>query len=421
MEPKTRVLFLQSSGDYWSVTMIHRLLMQYYDRDRFEVHVACHPGTRAEPSASLKAIETISTIYLHQTNFGPTLYGKPKKELAHLLLKEGLPILVSQAELARYVSRQAIDIIHTAQMPRDALCGLALARLTGAKCIIHTHMKFGPWLGAFVPWVMKRADGIIACSHFVANSTITAGRCASDKVYPILNSLDTGLWDADTDGSKVRQEFGIAPDVPLLASIAFHAPRKGTAQLLQALALLKRRLPAFKLLVVGESIPWGHRGQHRYTDYLQALTHELGLDEHVIFTGYRSDVRQILAACDLYTMPSDGEPCAVVFLEAMAMKKPVVALANGGTPEIVEHGTAGLLAPPGNIPRLAEHIQTLIDDPALRQRMGACGRQRVEQCFNPQLMARQVEQVYQRVLHKQPHLQAAALATAVPPLGEDRG
>jgi glycosyltransferase involved in cell wall biosynthesis len=296
-------------------------------------------------------------------------------------------------------------------MPRDAICGLALARLTGAKCIIHTHMKFGPWLGAFVPWVMKRADGIIACSRFVANSTIAAGGCASGKVHPILNSLDASLWDAETDGSKVRQEFGIAPDMPLLASIAFQAPRKGTEHLLRALALLQRRLSAFKLLVVGESIPWGQR---RYADHLRALTSELGLTEHVIFTGHRADVRQILAACDLYTMPSDGEPCAVVFLEAMAMKKPIVALANGGTPEIVEHGTVGLLAPPGDIPRLAEHIQTLIGDPALRQRMGACGRQRVEQSFNPQVMAKQVEQVYQRVLHKQSSFQPALAI-------EDRG
>lgn len=401
MGTRTQVLFLQTSGDYWSVTMTHCLLMQYYDRERFEVHVACHPGSRAEPSASLKAIETIPDIHLHRTNFGPTFYNTSKKERASLLLKEGFPTIISQADLAWYASRHAVDIIHAAQMPCDALCGLALARLTGAKCIVHMHMKFGPWLGAFVPWVMKRADGVIACSRFAAHSTITAGGCASEKVYPVLNGLDASLWNADMDGSKVRQEFGIAPDVPLLASIAFQAPRKGTEQLLRALALLKRRLPDFKLLVVGESIPWGACGQRRYADHLQALTGELGLTEHVIFTGYRADVQDILAACDLYTMPSDDEPFGVVFLEAMAMRKPVVALANGGTPEVVEHGRSGLLAPPGDTARLAEHILTLTSDPALRQRMGACGRQRVEQCFNPRLMAKQVEHVYQRVLRKQ--------------------
>lgn len=401
MGAKSRVLFLQSSSDYWSVTMIHHLLMRYLDRERFEVHVACHPGSGGAGSAALNALETIPELHIRRTNFGPAITHQPKRAIAALLLKTGLPAIVSPAQLVWYVRQHHIDIIHAAQMPRDALWGLGLAKLTGAKCLLHLHMKFGPWMGPLVPWAMRHADGIITCSRFTAQSAITLGGCAPDKVYPVLNSLDAIHWDADADGSCIRQEFGIPPDVPLLASIAYQAPRKGGEALLKALSLLKQQGARFKLLLVGEGIPLDTRGQRRYTDTLQTLSCVLGLSEDIIFTGRRADVQRILAACDLYTMPSTDEPAAVVFLEAMAMKKPVVALENGGTPELVAQGKAGLLAPPEDIPRLAEHIHTLLTNAVLRRQMGAYGRWRVERDFNPQRMAREVEYVYQRLLGKQ--------------------
>jgi glycosyltransferase involved in cell wall biosynthesis len=400
MNAKIRVLFMQSSSDYWSVTMIHQLLMRYLDRTQIEVHVACHPGSACAPSAALTALGAIPDLHVHPTNFGPALYNKPKREIAKTLLTSGLPAIASPAALVRYARVHHIDIIHAAQMPRDAIWSLFLSKLTGAKSLIHLHMKFGPWLGPLVPWVMRHADGIITCSQFTAQSAIAAGRCAPDKVHPVLNSLDAPLWDEATDGSSIRQEFGIDPDVPLLVSIARQAPRKGGEQLLKALALLKRQGARFKLLMVGEGIPLDTTGQCTYIDTLQALTRELSLTEQVVFTGRRSDVRSILAACDLYTMPSHDEPAAVVFLEAMAMRKPIVALATGGTPELVEHQKAGLLSPAEDIPCLAEHILTLINNPQMRCQMGAYGRRRVEEYFNPQRMAHETARVYQSLLGK---------------------
>jgi glycosyltransferase involved in cell wall biosynthesis len=82
----------------------------------------------------------------------------------------------------------------------------------------------------------------------------------------------------------------------------------------------------------------------------------------------------------------------------MAMKRPVVALNNGGTPEVVDHGKTGLLAPPGDIPALAQHLLTLIRDPGLRARMGEQGRREVESRFSAQRMARDVEQLYAGLL-----------------------
>jgi glycosyltransferase involved in cell wall biosynthesis len=128
------------------------------------------------------------------------------------------------------------------------------------------------------------------------------------------------------------------------------------------------------------------------------LARELDIAENVTFTGPRTDIPSIMAACDVYTMPSFEEPFGLVFLEAMAMQRPVAALNNGGTPEVVEHGRSGLLSDPSNVPALAANILTLISDAELRARMGAYGRSRVVEYFNSERMAADAARAYDEIL-----------------------
>jgi glycosyltransferase involved in cell wall biosynthesis len=119
---------------------------------------------------------------------------------------------------------------------------------------------------------------------------------------------------------------------------------------------------------------------------------------NVIFTGGRRDVARVMAACDVFTLPSFEEPFGLVFLEAMAMARPVVAIDNGGAPEVVEHGRSGLLAPPWDIQALASNITALLRDPELRARLGNYGRSRVLDYFTAERMARDAAQAYEAVL-----------------------
>jgi glycosyltransferase involved in cell wall biosynthesis len=128
------------------------------------------------------------------------------------------------------------------------------------------------------------------------------------------------------------------------------------------------------------------------------LAAALGVAEHVIFTGARSDIPRVMAACDVFTLPSFEEPFGLVFLEAMAMQRAVVAIDNGGTPEVVEHGRTGLLSPPWDVPALAANISTLVGDPELRRRFGQYGRQRVLDHFNAPRMAHDAAAAYEAVL-----------------------
>jgi glycosyltransferase involved in cell wall biosynthesis len=168
---------------------------------------------------------------------------------------------------------------------------------------------------------------------------------------------------------------------------------KGQDDMVHALPAIVREFPGVRLLIVGRDDLQAMRTS--FTAELKTLAAELGVTENVIFTGQRSDMPAVMAACDVFALPSNEEPFGLVFVEAMAMKKPVVALANGGTLEIVEHGKSGLLSAPGDIDALAAHVVTLLRDPALRSRMGEYGRSQAEARFTAGRLAEDVAGVYE--------------------------
>ncbi|MBF6591138.1 MAG: glycosyltransferase family 4 protein, partial [Ktedonobacterales bacterium] len=348
------------------------------------------------PSAALMALRDVPDIHLRATHFGPTVFGLSRRQQAANVFR-GLTGMTDLVGLAWYIRRHRIQIIHGTEKPRDAFYGALLAMATGAHTVTHLHVKCEDWLSPLTQWALRRGDGIIGVSRFVAGSAVAMGYPAN-RVHYVLNGLDASRWDADTDGGPIRREFGIAPEAPLLGVISRLFHWKGHTELLRALAIVREEVPGVRLLIVGEDDVRGAPERGSYTAELKALTSELGLDDTVIFTGFRADVASILAACDIYTMPTFEEPCAVVFLEAMAMKKPVVALESGGTPELIEQGKAGLLSAPGDIPQLAANIVRLIRDADLRQRLSEYGRRRVEEDFTPQRMADECEAIYRHIV-----------------------
>src|SRR5262249_40252449 len=152
-----------------------------------------------------------------------------------------------------YIKQHQIKIIHASQKPRDALWGVLLGKLTGAKSLVHHHIKCEQWMGPLAYWAMRHADGGIACSTFVAQSVVKIG-CLPDTIHPVLNSLDSSLWDDTIDGTAIRREFGIAPDAPLLATIARQNQWKGADKVMKAITLIKQDVPHVKFLVVGDGV-----------------------------------------------------------------------------------------------------------------------------------------------------------------------
>lgn len=395
--PMLNVLFMQSQTYFGADSYIHSLVIKELDRSWINVHVACNYGHNDAKSAAAIALEKLPDLHIRPTNFGTSVNFRSRSAIVRDAVTQGVPAFFSLAGLAKYIRDNQIQIIHCTEKPRDAFYGQLLAKLTGAKCVIELHVKAEDWISKNVQWAMGQADALVGVSEFVAESIVAMGYPA-EKTFYSLNAIECDRWDPDTNGRPIRQEFNIEADTPLLLTVSRLSYWKGHTELLKALAEVKKQTANFKLLIVGEDDPRAHPGHGSYTAELKELVDQLDLTKEVIFTGYRRDVQALMAACDMYTMPSFEEPFGMVFLEAMCMKKPVIALDNGGSREVVEHNKSGLLSAPQDIQQLAENILTLIHDPELRCNMGEYGRARAEKYFTPRRMAEDIEDIYRQIL-----------------------
>lgn len=143
-----------------------------------------------------------------------------------------------------------------------------------------------------------------------------------------------------------------------------------------------------RFIIVGQ-------GSDEFVERLTRLIEELKLCQSVTLTGYRNDVPRLVSAADIYAMPSDGEPFGLVFVGAMAVGLPVVAVDNGGPPEVVVNGVTGLLSPLGDSGFLAANLLTLVSNVDLRKELGEAGKKRARECFDGPRLADEVAQVYQ--------------------------
>jgi len=396
MTEKIGVLFLLTQDGFGADTAVHAQIMRYLDREKFVVHVACSAGDGRSPPEALKRIQKIPDIRLRPVQFAPGF----RQRSIRSVLASWPSLLAFPADfvaLRNYIVRERIRIVHSTERPRDAVYGVTLAKVSGAKSIVHVHVK---WQGGYslpAKWGVRNADAVFGISRFVTDSVANQGR-SRDSIYTVLNGIDTSHWEPDIDGSSVRREFQISDDALLLTSVSRLFAVKGQSQLVEAFAAAHNEVPNSKLLIVGADERWIHRGS--YTDELKALAQQLGVAEHVVFAGQRADIPQIMAATDIFSMPSFEEPFGLVFLEAMAMKKPVIAVSNGGTPEVVEDGRSGLLSTAWDVPALTRNMLTLLRDRDLRARMGEHGRRQVLERFSAQRMARDAGDAYERILSR---------------------
>jgi glycosyltransferase involved in cell wall biosynthesis len=405
MPEPINVLFLHSQSGYGADSAIHGHLMRFLDRSRFRVHLACAQGDGPGESPSLTKFREIPDVRIRPTHFAPGF----RHRSAAAVLRQFRATVAFPFELVAlhaYVRRHKIRIIHSTDRPRDAVYSVVLGKLTGARSIVHVHVAWSDWYSAPAKWGVRTADAVFSISRFVTGTVVATGT-PRERVHTVLNGIDTSRWDPAIDGRPVRRELGVPERAPLLASVSRLFRNKGQEELLRAFARVRGEVPDAWLLVVGGDALDVHGGS--FTAELRAVARELKIDDRVVFTGERADIPRIMAACDVFTMPSREEPFGLVFLEAMAMRRPVVSLNDGGTPEVVDHGGSGLLSPHGDIEALAANIVTLLRDEALRRRMGEHGRARVLEHFTAERMARDAAAAYQAILAGSP---AYAGATA---------
>lgn len=196
------------------------------------------------------------------------------------------------------------------------------------------------------------------------------GDVAAHVVHPLVEA-PAPLVSGERD--SLRAALGVAVGDVVILQASRLDRWKGHRALLEALARVKD-VPAWKAWIAGEP---QRPEEQAYKEELSELARQLGISERVSFIGLRSDMPAVLAASDIYCQPNEQpEPFGMVFVEALAAGRPVVARDEGGVREIVT-AECGMLCPAGVEP-IAQALRRLVLEPELRQRLGAAGRERAE-------------------------------------------
>jgi len=205
----------------------------------------------------------------------------------------------------------------------------------------------------------------------------------------INNGVDLSVYAGKGQGN-VRQEFGIPSGAVVISWVARFIHDKNPLPLIRAFGRVLSSHPDVRLVLAGD-------GPAR--EAAMQLASELGVSGKVIFPGFRNDVPDILAASDIFVLPSIKEGLPVSLIEAMAMRNAVITTDVQGCIDVVTHEKDGLLVSlRGLEDGLAAALLRLLDNPGERAQLAERGRATVEERFNATLMARQIEALYQKVL-----------------------
>jgi glycosyltransferase involved in cell wall biosynthesis len=294
-----------------------------------------------------------------------------------------------------YIKQHHIGLVHTHTPRTTVIASLALGTRRPAKLVTTKHLHAVSQERANWGWLFKSVDRcavyfpdqIIAVSNDVGDQIRSLPGVRANRVQVIQNAVDIEAYDAPDQRSQCRAEFEIPSGAPLLGFAGRIAKQKRVDLLLEAFAKVSERHPQVHLLIAGEG---------EESELQQAYARELGVNDRVIWAGYRRDMPRLLAAMDIYVQSSVNEGLSLSLLQAMAARTPVVATDVGGTREVVNQET-GLLIPSGSSEPLASAILDILRDPAGAARRVDKAWQLVNERFSVAKQMEQYRTVYERL------------------------
>jgi glycosyltransferase involved in cell wall biosynthesis len=337
------------------------------------VSITC-PGH--SPLAEMAAKETISTISIAQ---------------------HSVSSLSTILKLRSLLRNRELDVIH-AHNGRTALVATLAAELAGRGGVVTTQhflapartSRRGPMarLSKLVHrWILAHTDQIIAVSEAARQAMIERGEPV-EKVIVVSNGISPQDAHALMPADQIRVKLGMDRHAPLIVCAARLEQEKNIETLIRAMKQVCRVHSSAQCVVAGEGA---------LREILQREIVATGLKTKMQLLGFRTDVSALINAADVFVLPSSAEPFGLVLLEAMALRKPIVAIRAGGPAEIVLDLKTGLLTPPNDHHAFGEAICEVLSSATLRQRMGAQGYQRFQELYTAERMAEATGAVYQNV------------------------
>jgi glycosyltransferase involved in cell wall biosynthesis len=286
---------------------------------------------------------------------------------------------------------------------RGPLCVAALARALGAA-VIHSHLSTAAWHAGFAghltrlpvvahvralnhPFFFRRARRLIAVSYGVKEHLVGRGVDAA-KIDVVYNGIDPGRYFLPCTQAEARSRLGLPAEGPLVGVIAHLTAKKGHGLFLDAFARIAARHPDAAALFLGD-------GDER--EALRAQAEQSGLADRVIFAGFQSDVLPYYAAMDLVVLPSiEMEGLGRALQEGGLLRRPGIGTRLGGIPEVIRDGETGFVVPIGDATALADRMDTLLTDAALRERMGQAAHDYISATFTVPAMVAGTLATYER-------------------------
>ena len=284
------------------------------------------------------------------------------------------------AALTETLREAEVDVVHSHEFTM-CVYGAAAANRLGIPHVTTMHgsqtMMDALRRRVALRWAFKRTRTVVGCSDATSLDVERGLGLKPGTVHPIRNGVPERIGRR----APVREELGLGDEDLLIVAVGNVVPRKGHLILLQALARLEDE---------GLDIPWrvAVAGDKRDgAPAIEALIRERGWEDRARLLGVRGDIPDLLAAADVFTMPSLWEGLPLAVLEAMFAARPILASRTSGIPEAITHGENGLLSTPGDVAELAGHLRTVLEDESERTRLGQAARERALAEFTVSVMA----------------------------------
>lgn len=352
-----------------------------------------HAGTEISVYNTINEIKEKANIIIIYSKDGPgrKLFEEIDIPLLQMEMDKTFDIKAA-INLKKICVENSVDVVHTHFLREHSIAVLSKCLGNKVKIINSRHMFFENkksviYLNKLLSF---KTDKIIAVSKSVEEKLIKEG-IPREKISYIPNGIDLDKWKSPPK-ENVREMYNIDKDAIVITSVARFRWEKGHKFFIDSIRTYFELMEKEK---VNKKVVFLLVGDGALFESIKEYADELGINEHLIFTGFKDNVMDFLKASDCFICHSQYEAFGISLLEAMACKLPVISTDSGGTKEIIEDKlNNGILVPYGDSEKLAEEMLKLTKDDELRNRMGKNGYDSIVSKYDLKYLAEETLKIY---------------------------
>ncbi len=282
--------------------------------------------------------------------------------------------------LARILKENNIDIVILMRSQDIHLASLAAKISRGVKLVFYQQMNSRHDKRDFLhTWIYSKLSMWISLTQSMKNDVLAFTRMPREKVKVVPLGTDLHQFNPEHyEKSEAQKFFRLPQHKKIIGVLGRLDPLKGQEILLRAVPDVVKHHPDALFVIAGDETA----GEPGYKKHLEELCRTLAVESFIKFLPFTNDVPHLMAALDVFILPSFSETFGLVVLEAMAMRKPIIATNAGGVPEIITHGKTGLLIEPSNVNAVAHAIHRVLHDDTLRISLANSARDEAVQRFD---------------------------------------